>query len=194
MANLKGPGSMKAVNLIVVTYDNSATKDGKSQYLDVQIDARDERGPGQTNLHLLTRRTKDKEGNDRVTNGGPYSTGQYDDIKETAGPTGAVALPKGAKVYAVKADVMPGRTGGLVLNTKTLQASDFDIDDKVIDNQFASVKEAKAAKTAAAEAAVVTEASTTAEAQTVVEAPAAVAAAAEAAEVSLDKADEPALA
>lgn len=146
MANLKGPGSMKAVNLIAVTYPNSVTKDGKSRYMDVQIDARDSRGPGQTNLHLVTERVKDKEGKDRINNGAPYSTAQFAAIKEAAGANVTV-LPNGAEVYAVKADLMPSsRKTGLVLNTKTVAASEHAIDAKVLDNQFASAKAAKEAK------------------------------------------------
>ena len=180
MANLKGPGSMKAVNLIAVTFPNSVTKDGKSRYLDVQINAQDQRGPAQTNLHLVTERVKDKEGKDRINNGAPYSTAQFDAIKEAAG-SNVVTLPNGAEVYAVKADLMPSsRKSGLVLNTKTIERSEFAIDAKVLDTQFASVKSAKeAAKEAKA-----TEAPQAAEAQA--EAPQAVAAEA--------KVDEPALA
>jgi hypothetical protein len=144
MANLKGPGSMKAVNLIAVTYPNSVTKDGKSRYLDVQVNAQDQRGPGQSNLHLVTERVKDKEGKDRINNGAPYSTAQFASIKEAAG-TNVVTLPNGAEVYSVKADLMPSsRKSGLVLNTKTVEASDFTIDAKVLDTQFASAKAAKA--------------------------------------------------
>ena len=115
MANIKGPGSMKAVNLIAVTYPNNVTKDGKSRYMDVQIDARDSRGPEQTNLHLVTERVK-HDGKDRINNGAPYSAAQFDAIKEAAGAN-VVTLPSGAEVYAVKADLMPSsRKTGLVLN------------------------------------------------------------------------------
>jgi hypothetical protein len=174
MANLKGPGSMKAVNLIAVTYPNNVTKDGKSRYMDVQIDARDSRGPEQTNLHLVTERVK-HEGKERINNGAPYSTAQFAAIKEAAGAN-VVTLPSGAEVYAVKADLMPSsRKTGLVLNTKTVAASEHTIDAKVLDNQFASAKAAKDAKAAQA-----------AEADAQVDAPQA-----EAAEVRVD---EPALA
>lgn len=152
MANLKGPGSMKAVNLIAVTYPNNATKDGKSRYMDVQIDARDRRGPEQTNLHLVTERVK-HDGKDRINNGAPYSTAQFAAIKEAAGAN-VVTLPSGAEVYAVKADLMPSsRKTGLVLNTKTVAASEHTIDAKVLDNQFASAKAAKDAKVESAKAA-----------------------------------------
>jgi hypothetical protein len=182
VANLKGPGSMKAVNLVAVTFPNSVTKDGKSRYLDVQINAQDQRGPGQTNLHLVTERVKDKEGKDRINNGAPYSTAQFDAIKEAAGDN-VVTLPNGAEVYSVKADLMPSsRKSGLVLNTKTVEPSEFPIDASVLDAQFASVKSAKeAAKEAKA-----TDAPQADAAEAQAEAPQA-----DAAEV---KADEPALA
>lgn len=176
MANLKGPGSMKAVNLIAVTYPNNVTKDGKSRYMDVQIDARDPRGPEQSNLHLVTERVK-HDGKERINNGAPYSTAQFAAIKEAAGAN-VVTLPSGAEVYAVKADLMPSsRKTGLVLNTKTVAASEHTIDAKVLDNQFASAKAAKDAKAESAKAA---------EAEAQVAAPEA-----ETAEV---KVDEPALA
>jgi hypothetical protein len=176
MANLNGPGSFKAVNLIAVTYPNNVTKDGKSRYMDVQIDARDSRGPAQTNLHLVTERVK-HEGKERINNGAPYSTAQFAAIKEAAG-TNVVTLPSGAEVYAVKADLMPSsRKTGLVLNTKTLASSEHTIDAKVLDNQFASAKAAKEAKAESAKAA---------EAEAQVEAPEA-----EAAEARVD---EPAMA
>lgn len=186
MAELKGPGSMKAINLVVVTYPSNVTKDGKTQYLDVQVDARDSRGAGQTNLHLVMNRTTDpKTGKTRIGNGAPYSMDQFNAIKEATGDN-AVTLPSGAMIFAVKADVMPSsRNSGLVLNSKTLAASDFTIDDKVIDNQIASAKEAKAAKVAAAEAAKAAESQ--------VEAPQADAPEADAG-VDLAKADEPAMA
>lgn len=56
MALLKGKGAMTGVNLIAKVYDNGKTKDGKSVYADVQVDARDPRGPEQTNLHLKSER------------------------------------------------------------------------------------------------------------------------------------------
>lgn len=153
MANIKGPGSMKAVNLIAATYPNNVTKDGKTRYMDVQVDSRDSRGPGQTNLHLVTNRSTGPDGKPRISNGAPYSTAQFEAIKEAAGDN-VVTLPSGATVYAVKADLMPSsRNSGLVLNSKTLAASEFGIDDKVLDNQIASVREAKDAKAAAAETA-----------------------------------------
>jgi hypothetical protein len=177
MANFTGTGAFKDVNLIAVTYPNSVTKNGKAQYIDVHLDARDHRAPGQTNLHLVSERVKDKDGNPRINNGAPYTAAQFAAIKEAAGANCTV-LPNGAEVYGVKADVMPSsRRTGMVLNTTTLRASDHVVDATVLDRQFASIREAAKAKAEAAKAA-------EAEAQTA-------APQAEAAEVT---ADEPALA
>ncbi|KIA73391.1 hypothetical protein ANMWB30_23180 [Arthrobacter sp. MWB30] len=151
MAQLKGEGSMTGVNLIVVTYDNNATKDGKTQYLDAQINAQDARGPEQTNLHLVTNRSE-ADGKTRFSNGAPYSTKQFEAIKEAAGDN-YVRLDSGAHVYAVKANVMPASRGnGLVINTKSLASSDFGIDEHVIEAQRDSSKAAKEAREAAVEA------------------------------------------
>lgn len=152
MAQLKGEGSMTGVNLVIVTYDNNVTKDGKSQYLDAQVNAQDSRGPEQSNLHLVTNRSKDDSGKERFSNGAPYSMKQFEAIKEAAGAN-HVKLESGASVYAVKANVMPaGRGNGLVLNTKSLTASDFQIGDNVIEAQRESTKAAKEARAAAREA------------------------------------------
>ena len=78
MALLKGKGAMTGVNLIAKVYDNGKTKDGKSVYADVQVDARDPRGPEQTNLHLKSERVQGEDGKNRYNNGAPYSVSQND--------------------------------------------------------------------------------------------------------------------
>jgi hypothetical protein len=150
MALLKGKGSMTGVNLIARVYDNGATKDGKTHYADVQIDARDSRGPEQTNLHLKSERTKGSDGKTVYNNGAPYSAAQMDEIKKAAGPnTEPLVNQQGEKVgtlYGVKGNVMPASRGtGLVINTKTVGPSEFKVDSKTLDNQFDSMKAASAA-------------------------------------------------
>lgn len=159
MTNLRGPGAMTDVNLIARTFNNSTTKDGKeSQYLDVQVDARDPRGKGQTNLHLISERTE-FEGKARYNNSAPYTKKQFDAIKEAAGDNLTPIVNKDGEeigtMYAVKASVMPAGTGkGLVINTsKPMTTSEFKVDGKTMTGQMESVKEAKAAKAAAKEAA-----------------------------------------
>lgn len=146
MALLKGKGAMTGVNLLAKTYNNNATKDGKTRFLDVMVDHRDPRGPEQTNLHLVSQRTE----GDRINNGAPYSKGQFVEIVDAAGPNSEPIMNKDGqeigRVYAVKANVMPStKGGGLVLNSKSLTRSDFKIDDKTMDGQFASMKAAKKA-------------------------------------------------
>lgn len=150
MALLKGKGAMTGVNLLAKTFNNNVTKDGKTRFIDIQVDHRDPRGPEQTNLHLVSQRTQDKDGKTRFNNGAPYSTGQFDKIVEAAGPNSEAILDKGGqeigRVYAVKANVMPSSKGtGLVLNSESLTQSDHRIDATTMDGQFASMKAAKEA-------------------------------------------------
>lgn len=158
MALLKGKGAMTGVNLLARTFDNNVTKDGKTRFVDVQLDARDSRGANQTNLHLMSTRTTDDKGKVRFNNGAPYSASQFEKMVETAGPNHEPILDKDGQTightFAVKANVMPSSKGsGLVINTDTLEQSDFKIDDKTMDNQFASMKEARVAQQEAREAA-----------------------------------------
>lgn len=154
MAVLKGKGSMTGVNLVARVYDNGATKDGKSHYADVQVDARDSRGPEQTNLHLKSERVTAPDGSTRFNNGAPYSIGQMDAIKEAAGPnTEPLRNEAGDKVgtvYGFKGNVMPATRGtGLVVNTKEVGPSEFKVDAKTLDNQYESMAKAKEARAAA---------------------------------------------
>ncbi|QNE18088.1 hypothetical protein F1D05_09565 [Kribbella qitaiheensis] len=145
MAMLKGKGAMTSVNLLAKTFNNNVTKDGRTRYLDVQIDHRDPRGPSQTNLHLVSQRTDDGLYN----NGAPYSKGQFDKIVDAAGPNSEPILKDGqetGRIYAIKANVMPASKGsGLVLNSETLTQSDFKIDAATMDGQYASMKAAREA-------------------------------------------------
>ncbi|MGW0898194.1 hypothetical protein ACWD0G_14540 [Streptomyces goshikiensis] len=156
MALLKGKGAMTGVNLIAKVYKNGATKDGKSQYADVQLDARDPRGPEQTNLHLKSDRIQDESGKVRYNNGVPYSTGQMEEIVKAAGPNTEPILDKGGNevgtIYGFKGNVMPATRGtGLAVNTKSVEASEFKVDNKTLDNQFASMRAAREAQAAAKE-------------------------------------------
>ncbi|MEU3047801.1 hypothetical protein ABZ705_15010 [Streptomyces sp. NPDC006984] len=156
MALLKGKGAMTGVNLIAKVYKNGVTKDGKSQYADVQVDARDPRGPEQTNLHLKSDRVQGEDGKVRYNNGAPYSTGQMEEIVKAAGPNTEPILNKDGNevgtIYGFKGNVMPATRGtGLVVNTKSVEASEFKVDDKTLDNQFASMRAAREARAAAKE-------------------------------------------
>lgn len=154
MALLKGKGAMTGVNLIAKVYYNGATNDGKSHYADIQVDARDSRGPEQSNLHMKSERVKGPDGKERFANTAPYSVGQLEEIVKAAGPNTEPLLNKDGEkvgtVYGFKGNVMPASRGtGLVVNTKSVEASDFKVDAKTLDNQFASMKAAKEAQAAA---------------------------------------------
>ncbi|MEV7867533.1 hypothetical protein AB0P17_15835 [Streptomyces sp. NPDC088124] len=156
MALLKGKGAMTGVNLIAKVYKNGITKDGKSQYADVQLDARDPRGPEQTNLHLKSDQVQGEDGKVRYNNGVPYSTGQMEEIIKAAGPNTEPILNKDGNevgtIYGFKGNVMPATRGtGLVVNTKSIVASEFKVDAKTLDNQFASTRAAHEARAAAKE-------------------------------------------
>jgi hypothetical protein len=157
MALLKGKGAMTGVNLIAKVYDNGKTKDGKSHYADVQVDARDARGPEQSNLHLKSERIQRPDGKQGFNNSAPYSVGQLEEIVKAAGPNKEPIKDKdGIEVgtlYGFKGNVMPASRGtGLVVNTKSVEASDFKVDANTLDNQFASMKAAKETQSAAKEA------------------------------------------
>ncbi|MFC9756694.1 hypothetical protein [Streptomyces sp. NPDC056921] len=154
MAQLKGKGSMTGVNLIAKVYTNGITKDRKSQYADVQVDARDQRGPEQTSLHLRSDRVVGDDDKVRYNNGAPYSINQMADIVKAAGPNTEPILDRDGNevgtLYGFKGNVMPASRGtGLVVNTKTVGASDFKVDDKTLDNQFTSMRSARKAQAAA---------------------------------------------
>ncbi|MGW2984293.1 hypothetical protein [Streptomyces goshikiensis] len=156
MALLKGKGAMTGVNLIAKVYKNGVTQDGKSQYADVQLDARDPRGPEQTNLHLKSDRVQGENDKVRYNNTAPYSTNQMEEIVKAAGPNTKPILDKGGNevgtIYGFKGNVMPATRGtGLVVNTKSVEASEFKVDDKTLDNQLASMRTACGARAAAKE-------------------------------------------
>ncbi|PUB32485.1 hypothetical protein C8K30_1011011 [Promicromonospora sp. AC04] len=156
MALLKGKGAMTGVNLIAKVYKNGRTKDGKTQYADVQVDSRDNRGPEQTNLHLRSERYTDGEGKTRYQNGAPYSVSQVDEIARAAGPNTEPIVDKDGNevgtLYGFKGNVMPASRGtGLVVNTKSVQASEFKVDATTLDNQFVSMREARTTQAAARE-------------------------------------------
>lgn len=151
MADLKGEGAFKGVNLVAKTFTNNASKDGKHQYLDVQVDARDARGPGQTNLHLVAKRQKMPSGEPGYNNSARYTASQYEAMQQIAGPnTEPIVNEQGqeiGKVMCFKADLMKNPSGpGLLANTQTLAQADFRVDDKTMDGQFESMAEAKATR------------------------------------------------
>lgn len=159
-SNLKGKGGFSGVNTVIVAYDKSVHVNEKTgattQWLDVQVDARDPRGKDDTNLHLYSERHQ-ANGQTRYSNGAAYSQRQFEAIKEAAGPNQEPVLDvQGNRVgtlYAVKADVTKAAVGnGLIINTKAdkdgnvhIGQSDFKVEKDTLANQFAAMRAAKAA-------------------------------------------------
>ncbi|MDT8913573.1 hypothetical protein [Amycolatopsis sp. PS_44_ISF1] len=138
---------MTEINLLARVFPTNLTKDGKTQYVDVQVDARDSRASGQTNLHLRSERVERDDNKPRWSYGVPYSTNQMAEIIKAAGPNREpIANKDGTQigtVYGFKANVMPVTRGtGLVVNTKSVQPSDFEVDGDTLNNQFDSVRAA----------------------------------------------------
>jgi len=166
MANLKGTGSMKAVPLVGVFYDNGVAKDkdgnDQTRFIDFQVDHRDSRGAEQTNAHLSTQHTKDKNDKRRINNGVGYSAkenaekpSQFAGIIEAAGKNHFYDKKTGKHTITVTADVMPSSKGdGLVVNTKTLEGSEFTATKTTADKQFEAGAKARSAAAAEREAAV----------------------------------------
>lgn len=169
MVNLKGKGSMSGKNLLVVAYDSSIGKgdEGKLNFLDVQLDHRDPSGPGQSNLHAVSKEAKNKDGSSMTGKDGKslynHNVNYYDKqltaIKEVAGPNQEPLLNKEGEavgtVYAVKGNLMSNPRGpGLMVNTKegALEQSDEKLGPDTMKDQYASAsaaaKEARAAKAA----------------------------------------------
>lgn len=151
MAYLSGEGAMTNVNLLVKTYDNAITKNGKTQFLDVMVDHRDQRGPGQTNLHLVSKK-QEIDGKTRYNNGTGYSMNQFETIKAAAGPNVEPVTNKDGEqigeTFAVKASVMPTKDGLIINTNKGVSQSDFKMEPNTLNNQFESMKVAKQARQA----------------------------------------------
>lgn len=150
-------GGMSGRQLIVITYDNNVSQNGKTQWVDVQRNM-DDGLPPETNPHLVTKfaskEDRAKNPNAKPNNYEPYSKEkQFDKIVEAAGDN-FVEIPSKdgkhvAKVYAVEADLMRASNGqGMVIKTETLKPSSLKIDDKIMDRQYDKIREAKAAKAA----------------------------------------------
>lgn len=155
MAHLTGKGAYTGVNLVALVYNNGVTKNKKSTYADVQVDHRDDRAAGQTNLHLKSEKVQAPDGSTRYNNGAPYSMDQLESIIDAAGPNKEPIRNKAGEeigtVYGLKANVMPSSHGkGLVINTKDgLGHSDFKVDSDTLDQQIGFVVATRDAKKAA---------------------------------------------
>lgn len=169
MAILRGEGSMRGVELVVVEYPNAHSKAGDRFFLDAQVRPVEGVAPQQV-PHLVSKK-RELDGRTVYDHQAGYSASQRDAIAAAAGDN-FVQMPErdghpGPCVYAVKADVMPasGKQTGLVINTKTLEPSELAIDDKIFDELRAASKAAKEANEARKAAQKDAEAEVSAEAQ-----------------------------
>lgn len=189
MADLRskthGEGALEDVNLVVMAYDkrvarNKETGEISTHYLDARIHPGDRRGPGETNLALVSK--KDEKSPTGYNNSARYSAGQFAAIQKAAGDNVAdLTLKDGevvGKIYGVKANLLINN-GEVIINTKTLAATKLsvqpnaegdDIRKQIFDSMAKATAAREAAKAAQAEAPA-TEATTEAAADVSVEEP-----------------------
>ncbi|WP_091233959.1 hypothetical protein [Microbacterium sp. 3J1] len=131
-ARTHGAGATRAVNLVVLAYDErvAAGEDGEvtTHYLDARVHPGDRRAPGETDLALV-RRTGARaiSGFD---NSAAYSPTQLASIEEAAGPNVTeLTDPNGAIVgrgYGVRADLLIA-AGHVVVNTRTVEPTALSV-------------------------------------------------------------------
>lgn len=154
MATLRGKGSMKSVELVVVEYPNAHSKDGKRVFLDAMV--RPVEGAAPQRVPHLVSTKQELDGRTVFDHQTGYSVSQRDAFIAAAGDN-VVQMPDrngrpGPTVYAIQADVMSasGKQTGLVINSKTVKPSKLEpIDKNILDTIYAA---SKAASKAAAEA------------------------------------------
>lgn len=161
MATLRGKGSMKSVELVVVEYPNAHSKDGKRVFLDAMV--RPVEGAAPQRVPHLVSTKKELDGRTVFDHQAGYSASQRDAFIAAAGDN-IVQMPErngrpGPTVYAIQADVMSasGKQTGLVINSKTVKPSELEpIDENILDTIYAASKAAaeadKARKAAEKEA------------------------------------------
>lgn len=161
MATLRGKGSMKSVELVVVEYPNAHSKDGKRAFLDVMV--RPVEGAAPQRVPHLVSTKKELDGKTVYDHQAGYSASQRDAFVAAAGDN-IVQMPDrngrpGPTVYAIQADVMSasGKQTGLVINSKTVKPSELEpINENILDTIYAASKAAaeadKARKAAEKEA------------------------------------------
>lgn len=150
MATLRGKGSMKSVELVVVEYPNAHSKDGKRAFLDVMV--RPVEGAAPQRVPHLVSTKKELDGKTVYDHQAGYSASQRDAFVAAAGDN-IVQMPErngrpGPTVYAIQADVMSasGKQTGLVINSKTVKPSELEpINENILDTIYAASKASKAA-------------------------------------------------
>lgn len=132
-ARRHGAGAMRGVNLVVMAYADRVDvgPDGAvvAHHLDVRVHPADRRAPGETDLALVPHaHDGDARGHENVAR---YTGVQLRAIERAAGGNVADLVDERGHVvgatYGVKADLLIA-DGGVVVNTKTLAASDLSVD------------------------------------------------------------------
>ena len=127
-----GPGAMRAVNLVVMAYDDrvvAKTEDEDAlHYLDARVHPGDRRAPGQISLALVSK--KDGRSTSGHENSARYSAEQLASIQRAAGDNTASLRDAAGRavgtVYGVRADLLI-HDGAVVLNTKTLAGMELSV-------------------------------------------------------------------
>lgn len=127
-----GPGAMRAVNLVVLAYDDrvvARTADEDAvHYLDARVHPGDRRAPGQISLALVSK--KDGRSTSGHENSARYSAEQFASIERAAGenrtPLRDAAGSVVGTVFGVSADLLI-QDGAVVLNTKTLGGTELSV-------------------------------------------------------------------
>lgn len=109
MAVVQGKGSTKQRDVVLTTYPNAVTQDGKRIYCDIELDVRDERTGAQTNPHLFTKTTEKDGGAKDYKHAFPYTVEQFNKMREVADHQTVTNPETGQsrEVYTFKADIMP---------------------------------------------------------------------------------------
>lgn len=165
---ISGKGGGKGLSLLVIGSDKAVAKDAEGkpvrQYLDIQRDLRDPAGASEPHPHAATYTDK----NGKTSNGVGYSPRQVEKMIDVMKESGNYRYNEERTRFegTMVADVFvsnkigpkDNQTEGLVVNTASpLKASEYNVDENTVDNQYAAAKvnreaaaKAKAAKEAPA--------------------------------------------
>lgn len=140
MVKLHGKGARTGVNLNVIQYDSNQTKDGKVHFLEAMVDARDPRVKDDGNLNLKSVKQEGPNGKTMWNKSEAYRTSQLEKIQAAAGdnktPLYNVQGERVGTVYGVKANLMSKSDFAKCINTKSLEPSDFRVDQNTLKNNF----------------------------------------------------------
>lgn len=122
-ARTHGAGATRAVNLVVLAYDDrvATTGDESTHYLDAWLHPGDRRAPGEIDLALVGK--TGEKATSGFDNSAAYSSAQLASIERAAGPNVTDLIDEhGAVVgrgYGVRADLLIS-AGHVVVNTRTV--------------------------------------------------------------------------